>query len=90
MTCGSGSRRQNTARQAASSRVGYAVAMVEIITTHDPSVAPHKSGEDVLYLMRDSDDPDGPVLAFTAAEWEAFVAGVKDGEFDLAEDEPAG
>jgi hypothetical protein len=60
---------------------------VEIITTRDSSAAPHKSGEDVLYLMRDTDDPDGPVLAFTTAEWEAFVAGVKDGEFDLAEDE---
>ena len=62
--------------------------MVEIITTRDTSMAPHKSGEEVLYLMRDSKDPDGPVLAFTAAEWEAFVAGVKDGEFDLADDEP--
>jgi hypothetical protein len=63
--------------------------MVEIITTRDTSAAPHKSGEDVLYLMRDTKDPDGPVLAFTAAEWEAFVAGVKDGEFDLPDDEPA-
>lgn len=24
----------------------------------------------------------GPVLAFTAAEWEAFLAGARDGEFD--------
>ena len=25
----------------------------------------------------------GPVLAFTAEEWSAFVQGVKDGTFDL-------
>ncbi len=24
----------------------------------------------------------GPILWFTAAEWDAFVGGVKDGEFD--------
>jgi hypothetical protein len=32
--------------------------------------------------FRDSRDPDGPVLDFTAAEWEAFLAGAKAGEFD--------
>jgi len=32
--------------------------------------------------MRDSKDPDGPKLVFTPAEWAAFVAGVRDGEFD--------
>lgn len=32
--------------------------------------------------MRNSADPDGPVLIFTPAEWEAFVLGVRDGEFD--------
>lgn len=33
--------------------------------------------------VRDSKNPDGPALIFTSAEWEAFIAGVKDGEFDL-------
>ena len=33
--------------------------------------------------VRDSKDPDGPVLVFTPSEWRAFVEGVKDGEFDL-------
>jgi len=33
--------------------------------------------------VRDSKDPQGPVLAFTPAEWDAFVAGAKDGEFDI-------
>ncbi|MEV7622447.1 DUF397 domain-containing protein [Actinoplanes sp. NPDC089786] len=32
--------------------------------------------------VRDSKDPDGPKLRFTAAEWAAFVGGAKDGEFD--------
>ena len=33
--------------------------------------------------VRDSRQPDGPVLLFTPAEWDAFVEGAKDGEFDL-------
>ncbi|AKH84097.1 toxin-antitoxin system toxin subunit [Streptomyces sp. CNQ-509] len=31
--------------------------------------------------VRDSKDPDGPALAFSAAGWRAFVAGVRAGEF---------
>lgn len=34
--------------------------------------------------VRDSKDPAGPSLIFTPREWDAFVAGAKDGEFDLA------
>jgi Domain of unknown function (DUF397) len=33
--------------------------------------------------VRDSRRPDGDVLFFTRAEWDAFVGGAKDGEFDL-------
>ncbi len=33
--------------------------------------------------VRDSKDPNGPVLSFGPGEWAAFVAGVKLGEFDL-------
>jgi Domain of unknown function (DUF397) len=32
--------------------------------------------------VRDSKDPNGPRLRFTAAEWSAFTAGVHAGEFD--------
>ena len=32
--------------------------------------------------VRDSKDPTGPALMFTAAEWSAFTAGVRAGEFD--------
>ena len=33
--------------------------------------------------MRDSKDPAGGVLRFTPAQWLAFVAGARTGEFDL-------
>jgi hypothetical protein len=33
--------------------------------------------------VRDSKERGGPVLVFTPLEWEAFVGGVRDGEFDL-------
>ena len=32
--------------------------------------------------VRDSKDPDGPMLVYTSDEWNAFIGGVKDGEFD--------
>lgn len=37
--------------------------------------------------MRNSTQPDGPILIFTPAEWEAFVLGARDGEFDKPPDE---
>ncbi|MFE9389608.1 DUF397 domain-containing protein [Streptomyces sp. NPDC006784] len=40
----------------------------------------HLSGGAVA--MRNSKEPD-VVLRYTAAEWEAFVLGARDGEFDL-------
>jgi hypothetical protein len=36
-----------------------------------------------IIAVRDSKQPDGPALLFTLAEWDAFVGGVRDGEFDL-------
>jgi uncharacterized protein DUF397 len=32
--------------------------------------------------VRDSKDPDGPVLTFTDREWTAFLDGVRSNEFD--------
>ena len=56
---------------------------VEVTITDDAAAASkHKADAGRLILMRDSKNPDGPVLAFTEAEWRAFIAGVKDGEFD--------
>ncbi len=33
--------------------------------------------------VRDSKDPNGPALLFTPDEWNAFLCGAKDGEFDI-------
>ena len=35
-----------------------------------------------MIAVRDSKNPDGDTLRFTAGEWAAFLAGVKAGEFD--------
>jgi hypothetical protein len=59
---------------------------VEVIVTTDTSAAPHKAGERKLYVMFDAAKPEAGKLYFTEAEWDAFVLGVKDGEFDLDED----
>jgi hypothetical protein len=35
------------------------------------------------FLVRDTKDGEqGPILSFTHAEWEAFLSGVNEGEFD--------
>lgn len=38
------------------------------------------SGPEVF--IADSKTPDGPVLSYTQAEWQEFVASIKNGEFD--------
>lgn len=38
---------------------------------------------DGLIGVRDSKNPDGPVLLFNDKEWQAFLNGVKAGEFEL-------
>jgi hypothetical protein len=40
-------------------------------------------------LMRHSQSPSGAVLTFSPAEWTAFLTGVRNGEFDLAGNDPA-
>jgi hypothetical protein len=34
-------------------------------------------------VVRNSRDPDGPVLRFTPDEWRAFLGGVRNGDFGL-------
>jgi hypothetical protein len=54
-----------------SSRSGPSKACVELGQDND------------LILVRDTKDKgQGPILRFTRAEWDAFLAGAKDGEFD--------
>lgn len=33
--------------------------------------------------VRDSKDPDGPILSFSAADWRAFTRRLKDNDHDL-------
>jgi len=54
-----------------SSRSGYNGNCVEVAALADGGVA-----------LRNSRDPHGPALVYTRAEIAAFLAGVKDGEFD--------
>ncbi|WP_406280398.1 DUF397 domain-containing protein [Nocardia sp. NBC_00881] len=35
-----------------------------------------------MVSVRDSKDPSGPALVFAPSEWDAFTAGVVDGEFN--------
>jgi hypothetical protein len=41
-------------------------------------VAPHNN----MIVMRNSREPRGQVLRYTAEEWRSFVRGIKAGEFD--------
>jgi Domain of unknown function (DUF397) len=35
-----------------------------------------------MIAVRDSKNPVGPILMYTQAEWDAFLHGAKNGEFD--------
>ncbi len=40
------------------------------------------TSKDDFFLMRDSKDPDGPVLVFSTMAWREFVADIRAGLFD--------
>lgn len=61
------------ARWTKSSHSGPANECVEVAWLDDMSVG-----------VRDSKDPDGPVLAFSRAEWATFTAGFRNGRPDSA------
>jgi hypothetical protein len=45
-----------------------------------------QSGDDGVILVRDTKDHgQGPIHRYSAAEWRAFIAGARNGEFDLDE-----
>jgi hypothetical protein len=44
-------------------------------------VAGHQNGD--VFVRDTKDNGTGPVLRFTSGEWDAFIQGAKDGEFDL-------
>ncbi|WBB66572.1 DUF397 domain-containing protein [Micromonospora sp. WMMD812] len=51
-------------------------------TSNCVEVAPLGTRPGVVAL-RDSKDPSGPVLLFNRAGWLGFIAGAKEGQFDL-------
>ncbi|MFI5832513.1 MULTISPECIES: DUF397 domain-containing protein [Micromonospora] len=51
-------------------------------TSNCVEVAPLGTGPATMAL-RDSKDPSGPVLLFNRAGWLGFIAGAKNGQFDL-------
>jgi len=48
---------------------------VEVHMPNDPT--------DDVWVRDSKDKGEGPMLKFNPAEWRAFLAGAKDGEFDL-------
>lgn len=56
-----------------------------IKSDHSPNAAncvELKPLDDGGVAFRNSRDPEGPQLHFTASEFDAFIAGAKDGNFD--------
>jgi Domain of unknown function (DUF397) len=51
------------------------------LSTNNGSCIEVASAVDKIAL-RDSKDPDGPMLVYMPAEWTAFLDGAKKGEFD--------
>ncbi len=41
-----------------------------------------RGGDDLIQVRDTKDNGTGPILGFTGAEWDAFIAGAKAGEFD--------
>lgn len=54
------------------------------VTLADDVQAEAEAGVDSerLFVVRDSKDPKGTVLAFSPSEWAAFLSGVKGSDFD--------
>ncbi|MEV7010514.1 DUF397 domain-containing protein [Streptosporangium sp. NPDC051022] len=64
-----------------SSLSGNGQDCVEVAAAHNVQ-AGVGADADHLFLVRDSKDSDGPVLAFAPSEWDAFLASIKGGGFD--------
>jgi uncharacterized protein DUF397 len=56
--------------------------IIEFIDAKDAPIQ-HKELSERVVVMRDSKNPDGPVLAFTRTEWATFLTAVKAGDHDL-------
>lgn len=58
------------------------IESAEVLFVDGAAVPVEHKHEDHMVVLRDADDPDGDALYYTPDEWEAFILGVKDGEFD--------
>lgn len=58
------------------------VESVEIVFMDGEDVPIKHKHADQMVVMRDAAYPDGDALYYTPDEWQAFILGVKDGEFD--------
>ncbi|WP_433374862.1 DUF397 domain-containing protein [Streptosporangium sp. CA-115845] len=65
---------------------GNGGSCVEVMLADNPqSKVERMAGTERLLLVRDSKNPDGPVLSFPPREWGAFLASIKGGHLaDLA------
>ncbi|MFF3445035.1 DUF397 domain-containing protein [Streptosporangium sp. NPDC002721] len=59
---------------------GNGGSCVEVAVTGNVQATPERPVEpEYLFLVRDSKDPDGPVLSFSPTEWDAFLVSIKVG-----------
>lgn len=58
------------------------IESAEVLFVDGADVPVKHKYEDRMVVLRNADDPDGDALYYTPNEWEAFLLGVKDGEFD--------
>jgi len=65
-----------------SRRSGNGPNCVEIAMADVHAADKREAEAEPLFLIRDSKNPDGAVLAFAPAEWSAFISRIKSGEFD--------
>ncbi|MGW0587197.1 DUF397 domain-containing protein [Streptosporangium sp. NPDC002607] len=64
-----------------SSLSGNGPDCVEVALADTPQAGAETAPDaDRLVLVRDSKDPDGPVLSFTPSEWDVFLGMIKGGE----------
>ncbi|WP_440073083.1 DUF397 domain-containing protein [Streptosporangium sp. OZ121] len=60
---------------------GNDASCVEVALASDAQVAPERTADaEQLFLIRDSKEPDGLVLAFMSSEWNAFLVSIKNGD----------
>ncbi|MER5418450.1 DUF397 domain-containing protein [Streptosporangium roseum] len=67
-----------------SSLSGNAQNCVEVALADSPHPGTDPTPDaDRLFLVRDSKDPEGPVLAFSSTEWDAFLTAIKRGALKI-------